>query len=429
MRADTFSSPIVVPPQRALQTHRSIVDQLARPSVFALLGRITRGSITIVDGDERFVFGPPAAPLAITIHVVDPSLYRSVLFDGSLGAGEAYMKGFWTCDDLPGLARILARNIDTLDAMDGGAAQLARRASELLAFVTTRNTRAGSRRNIAHHYDLSNDLFALFLDESMMYSSAVFERHDASLGEAQLAKLERVCRRLDLQPGDHLLEIGTGWGALAIHAARSYGCRVTTTTISQEQHRLASERVRAAGLEHRIEVLLSDYRDLGGHYTKLVSIEMIEAVGHEYLGDYFRACSQLLAPDGMMLLQAITIADRHHDRHIKSVDFIKEYVFPGSCIPSVTSMITSATRMTDLRLTQLDDLTLDYARTLRLWRERFMDRLPEVRRLGFDPSFIRMWEYYLAYCEGAFEERYLGCVHMLFTKPDARPSRRAELQP
>ena len=279
-----------------------------------------------------------------------------------------------------------------------------------------RNTRAGSRRNIAHHYDLSNEFFRLFLDDSMMYSSAVFDRDDTPLAEAQLAKLDRICQKLELTAADHLLEIGTGWGALAIHAARNYGCRVTTTTVSQEQHRLATERVRAAGLEDKVEILLRDYRDLDGQYDKLVSVEMIEAVGHEYLDGYFRACSERLVPGGTMLLQAITIADQQHERHRKSVDFIKAHIFPGSCIPSVTSMITSATRATDLRLSHLEDLTPHYARTLRCWRERFLDSTPRVRALGFDERFIRMWEYYLAYCEGGFEERYLGCVQMLFTK-------------
>ena len=420
MRADTQTLAIRPPAPRAGEAPRRIVDELARRSLFALFGRITRGSISVVEGDERFSFGAPGGSLDVTITVVAPAAYRAIFFGGSLGAGEAYMKGLWTCDDLVVLARILARNIETLDAMDGGATQLARRVQGLLAVATRRNTRARSRRNVAHHYDLSNELFGLFLDESMMYSSAIFEREDATLGEAQITKLERICQRLDLKPTDHLLEIGSGWGALAIHAARKYGCRVTTTTISREQHRLATERVRTAGCEDRIEVLLSDYRDLRGQYSKLVSVEMVEAVGHEYLDDYFRACSALLAPDGMMLLQAITIADQHHDRHRKSVDFIKEYIFPGSCIPSVTSMITSTTRATDLRLSNLEDLTPHYARTLKVWRERFLARLSEVRRLGFDESFVRMWEYYLAYCEGAFEERYLGCVHALFTKPQTR---------
>ncbi len=399
---------------------RSPVQGVARRSVLAVLARISRGALTLVDGDDRFPFGRSGHGPSATVTIVDPEAYRAILLGGSVGAGEAYMKGQWRCDDLPALARILARNLDVLDAMDSGVAGIARRVAGLLTAVGRRNTRAGSRRNIAHHYDLSNDLFALFLDDSMMYSSALFEHDRASLAEAQRTKLERICRQLELGPGDHLLEIGTGWGALAIHAARSHGCRVTTTTVSEEQHRLATERVRAAGLQDRIEVLLRDYRDLGGQHDKVVSIEMVEAVGHEYLDEYFRVCSERLSPEGMMLIQAITIADQHHERHRKTSDFIKEYIFPGSCIPSVTSMVTSATRASDLRLSDLEDLTPHYARTLRYWRERFLGTAREVRRLGFDEEFIRMWEYYLAYCEGGFEERYLGCVHMVFTKPGCR---------
>jgi cyclopropane-fatty-acyl-phospholipid synthase len=421
MRADDHSLTFRPPHDRPLvASPRSLVDAVARRSVLALFGKLARGSVSLVDGDARFELGRPGEGPSATITVRDQAAYRAILFGGSVGAGEAYMKGHWACDDLAALARILARNIETLDAMDGGAARLARRAGERVMGVARRNTRAGSRRNIARHYDLSNDFFALFLDESMTYSSAFFERDGSSLEEAQLAKLDRICRKLELEPGDHLLEIGTGWGALAIHAARAHGCRVTTTTISAEQHRLATERVRAAGLEDRIEVLLRDYRDLDGRYDKLVSIEMIEAVGHEYLDDYFRVCSERLAPDGLMLLQGITLADQHHEKHRASVDFIKEYIFPGSCLPSVTSMVSSATRGSDLRLADLEDLTPSYARTLRIWRDRFMARLDDVRRLGFDEEFIRMWEYYLAYCEGGFDERYLGCVHAVFTKPAAR---------
>jgi cyclopropane-fatty-acyl-phospholipid synthase len=330
------------------------------------------------------------------------------------------MRGHWTCDDLAVVARIFARNADVLAQMERGTARIPRLATDLLAKVTRRNTRAGSRRNIARHYDLSNEFFALFLDESMTYSSAIFEPATATLEEAQVEKLDRVCQKLELGPDDHLLEIGTGWGALAIHAAKSYGCRVTTTTVSAEQHRLAVDRVRALGLDGQIEVLLRDYRDLTGTYDKLVSIEMIEAVGHEYLDGYFRACSERLAPDGMLLVQAITIADQRHADHRDSVDFIKEYIFPGSCIPSVTTMVDAATRATDLRLFHLDDITPHYARTLHVWRERLWANADAVRRLGFDDAFLRMWEYYLAYCEGGFEERYLGSVHMLFTKPAAR---------
>jgi len=407
--------------------HRSegrALDGIIRRSVLALFTRITRGAISLVDGDERFSFGHPGDALAVTLIVRDPAAYRAILFGGSVGAGEAYMEGLWTCDDLPTLARILAKNLDALDAMDGGPARFARRVSDLFTTMTRRNTRAGSRRNITHHYDLSNEFFALFLDESLVYSSAIFEREDSSLAEGQRTKLDRVCRKLELGPGDHLLEIGSGWGSLAIFAASVYGCRVTTATVSREQHRLATERVRAAGLEERVEVVLRDYRDLRGTYDKLASIEMIEAVGHEYLDDYFRVSSERLAPHGVMLLQAITIRDQRHERHRKSVDFIKQHIFPGSCIPSVTTMLDSATRATDLCIEDLEDLTPHYARTLRLWRERLLGKRDEVRRLGFGEPFVRMWECYLAYCEGAFEERYLGCAQLLFTKPDARRATR-----
>ncbi len=421
MRADSNALAIRLPRGREIESRRrSFVDGAIRDKVLGLFGKIERGSILLVDGEERFAFGREGDPLSATITVSDPTVYRALLLDGSVGAGAAFGSGLWTCDDLPTLMRILARNIDVLDDMDSGIARLSRRLSSILGGASRRNTRAGSRKNIAHHYDLSNEFFGLFLDESMMYSSAIFNRTGASLAEAQIAKLDRVCQKLNLEPTDHLLEIGTGWGALAMHAARVYGCRVTTTTVSVEQYRLATARVLAAGLEGKIKVLLRDYRDLDGQYDKLVSIEMIEAVGHEYLDGYFRACSDRLAPHGVMLLQAITIADQHHERHRVGVDFIKEYIFPGSCIPSVTSMVTSATRATDLRLSDLDDLTPHYARTLRIWRERFLENLDQVRRLGFDETFVRIWEYYLAYCEGGFEERYLGCVHLLFTKPDSR---------
>ncbi len=426
MRAD-LNTPAIRPPRgrRIDLRTRSLLDDLFRRTVLLLLERVARGEIVLEDGEDRFSFGQRGDGLSATVIVRDPAAYQAVLLGGNVGAGEAYVDGLWTCDDLPSLARVLARNAGVLEAMSGGPAQFSRRVVELFS-GRRRNTRAGSRRNIAYHYDLSNELFALFLDPSMTYSSAIFERHDASLAEAQVAKLDRVCQKLDLKPEDHLLEIGTGWGALAIHAARAYGCRVTTTTLSREQHRLATERVRAARLEGKVEVLLEDYRELKGQYDKLVSIEMIEAVGHAYLDDYFRACSDRLAPEGVMLLQAITIADQHHERHRAHVDFIKEYIFPGSSIPSITSIVTSTTRATDLRLSHLEDLTPHYARTLRAWRERFLGEVENVRRLGYDESFVRRWEYYLACCEGSFEEGYLGCVHMLFTKPDRR---RAPIRP
>jgi cyclopropane-fatty-acyl-phospholipid synthase len=274
--------------------------------------------------------------------------------------------------------------------------------------------------NIAAHYDLGNDFYALFLDRTMTYSSGLFESPDATLEEASLAKYDRICRKLTLSSRDHVLEIGTGWGGFALHAATNYGCRVTTTTISRAQQDFARERIRGAGLEGRVDVLLQDYRNLTGKYDKLVSIEMIEAVGHHYLNAFFNACSGLLKDDGEMLLQAITIRDQVFDRHKRSVDFIKRYIFPGSCIPSVAAISLAVARVTDLRLFHLEDITPHYARTLQAWRRKFFDNLEEVRKLGYPETFIRMWEYYLSYCEAGFAERYLGDAQMLFTKPLSR---------
>jgi cyclopropane-fatty-acyl-phospholipid synthase len=309
-----------------------------------------------------------------------------------------------------------------MDALDGLETGLARFTNPLRKAVHAlrRNSRDGSRRNIAAHYDLGNDLLRCFLDETLMYSSATFEHAQQGLHEAQLARLDRICRKLELGPDDHLLEIGTGWGGLALHAAQHFGCRVTTTTISREQWTLARERVRAAGLEGRIEVLCEDYRDLTGTYDKLVSIEMIEAIGHEYHDTYFARCAQLLKPEGAMLLQAITIADQRYERARRSVDFIQRYIYPGSCIPSVAALSDSIARASDLRVFDLEDIGPHYATTLAHWRQNFRANLPRIRALGYDDTFLRMWEYYLCYCEGGFAERVLGDVMMLLVKPRNR---------
>jgi cyclopropane-fatty-acyl-phospholipid synthase len=285
-----------------------------------------------------------------------------------------------------------------------------------------RNSKTGSRRNIAAHYDLGNELFKLFLSEDMMYSSAIYRDADEPLEVASRRKLDRICTKLGLAPGLRVVEIGTGWGGFAIHAARHYGVHVTTTTISKEQHALAVERVRAAGLADRVEVLLSDYRDLTGTYDRLVSIEMIEAIGHQYLDTYFGKISTLLKPDGMALVQAITIEDHRYERALKNVDFIQRFIFPGSFIPSVASMVATLPRATDLRLYNLEDIGPSYAVTLREWRRRFNARLPEVRALGYPERFIRMWNFYLAYCEGGFLERSIGNAQLMLVKPGARPA-------
>ncbi|MGH7965847.1 MAG: class I SAM-dependent methyltransferase [Candidatus Binatia bacterium] len=402
----------------------SLVNRLARGAVFAQLQRLTHGQIAVVESGKRLTFGAVGdraqdGTLQATVFVHDPRFYTDIALGGSVGAGEAYINGLWSCDDLTTLGRIMILNGSVLDGMEKGVARLAAPVRKLFHYLR-QNTRVGSRRNIAAHYDLGNDFFSLFLDETMTYSCAIFEREDSTLHEASLAKIDRICRKLQLSPHDHLLEIGTGWGGFALHAAGRYGCRVTTTTISRQQYDLAVRRIADAGLADRVSVLLKDYRDLTGQYDKLVSIEMIEAVGHAFYDTYFRRCSELLKPDGMMLLQAIVIADQHYERAKHSVDFIQQYIFPGSCIPSITAMCNSLTRASDLHLFHLEDLTPHYATTLRSWRERLFANSGRVRALGYPETLLRLWEFYLCYCEAGFLERFIGDVQMLLTKPFCR---------
>lgn len=380
---------------------------------------LRHGKLVITDcmGETTLSEGP-AVPgdLAIRVHVTDLGFYRAVASNGSVGAGESYMDGQWTCDNLVGLIQLLVRNRDRLDGMETGMARIGGWAMKAW-HALRRNTREGSRRNIAAHYDLGNDFFRLFLSADLMYSSALWEGETDSLDVASTRKLNRVCHWLDLKPGDRVMEIGTGWGGFAVHAARYYGCHVTTTTISQEQFALASQRVAEAGLQDHVTLLLEDYRDLAGTYDKVVSIEMIEAIGAPYLDSYFAKIGSLLRPGGRALLQAITIEDHRYEQALASVDFIKRHVFPGSFIPSLQAMMSAKTKVTDLSLLRQEDFGLSYARTLRAWRERFLAKKDAVRAQGFDDRFIRMWEFYLAYCEGGFLERSIGVSHLLFHKP------------
>ena len=399
------------------------LDRIARRIVLDKLCHVHHGEITLVEAGKSRTFGRADAsfPLAVTLTVKSPAFYSDVAFGGSVGAGESYIHGCWDSSDPVALGRILLRNRDVLDSMEGGAALLTKPLQKAFHWLN-RNTRKGSRRNIAAHYDLGNDFYALWLDPQMMYSCAWYRTRETSLEEAAVAKLDRICRRLELGPGDRVVEIGTGWGGFAVHAARHYGCHVTTTTISREQHAYAKQRIQAEGLGDRITLLLDDYRDLEGQYDKLVSIEMIEAVGHEYLDTFFRKCSSLLKPDGQMLLQAITIADQRYDYARRNVDFIKRYVFPGGFLPSVTAMTSALTRVTDLRAVHIEDIGLHYAWTLRDWRERFFARIDEVRAQGYSDEFIRLWDFYLTYCESAFRERAIGDVQLHAIKPGARPA-------
>ena len=399
----------------------SALQQLGRRLFLARLAELREGELTVVEGGEQLTFGrrTPECNLRATIEVRHPQTYADAAFGGTVGGGEAYIRGLWRADDLTSLIRLMIVNRDVMQSMEGGPAIVAAPLRRVLHWLN-RNSRDGSRRNIAAHYDLGNDLFALMLDETMTYSCGVFEREDATLHEAQFAKFERICRKLRLSPNDRLVEIGTGWGGLAIHAASRYGCHVTTTTISREQHDWAKEKIAAAGLSDRVTLLLDDYRDLHGRYDKLVSIEMIEAVGARYLDTYTSQCSRLLEPHGAMLLQAITIQDQVYEAALKSVDFIQRFIFPGSFIPSVSAITESVRRSTDMKVFHLEDIGPHYATTLRYWRENFVARLPEVRRLGYPDAFVRMWEYYLCYCEGGFLERQIGDVQMLLTKPRCR---------
>ena len=403
-----------------------VLTQQAPPVKIGLAERLVRQRLTALEHGvltvegETYGHASERCQLRAAVRVHDARFWADVAFGGSVGAGESYTAGHWSADDLTAALRILAANREVMDAIDSGFAALSAPLRKVLHW-TARNTRSGSRRNIAAHYDLGNDFFALILDPTMMYSSALFERPAMTLEEAQIAKLERICQRLELKPGERVVEIGTGWGGFALHAAGRYGCHVTTTTISEKQHTLARERIRAAGLEDRITLLKRDYRDLDGRYDKLVSIEMIEAVGHQYFGAFFRKCAALLEPHGRMLLQAITIADQKYQAARKSVDFIKRYIFPGCCIPSVTALVSAATQASDLRLAHLDDIGPHYATTLRLWRENLSRNAAAARDLGYSEELLRMWEFYFGYCEAGFAERALGDIHALFVKPGARP--------
>lgn len=396
------------------------VANLAKKQVLKRLSKLKYGKLTLIDGDEKYVFGEAynetIPVIQASIEVLDASFYGEIAFGGSIGAGEAYMLGYWQADSLTDVVRLMARNQAVMDSLEGGYQWLSKPLMKTLHWLNS-NSEAGSRKNIAAHYDIGNALFALFLDPSMMYSSAIFNDEIVTLEAASEYKLKVICDKLQLKPTDRVIEIGTGWGGFAIYAAKHYGCHVTTTTISEQQHAYAQAKIIEEDLQDHIVLLKEDYRKLGGQYDKLVSIEMVEAVGHQYYDTYFAKVGQLLKPNGLALIQAITIADQRFDSAIQSVDFIQRYIFPGSNIPSNTAMLNSLTKASDLRLIDLEDIGEHYATTLRLWRERFFANLTQVKALGYSEAFIKMWDFYLSYCEGGFAERALGDVHLLLAKP------------
>ena len=407
--------------KQTLKTPVRWIDKICSPLLFSRLQKIEIGQVKIVDqlGEELFGNSEHSDELSVAIKVNDQRFYSDIAFGGTVAAGEAYMQGYWSCNNLTGLVRIMLRNRQVMDDVEGGFSLFK---APILRFIhwLNRNSQAGSRRNIEAHYDLGNEMFELFLDPTMMYSCAYYPDNQASLNQASTAKLQRICEKLQLSEQDHVVEIGTGWGGFAIYAASHFGCKVTTTTISKQQYEVARQRVIAAGLEDKVTLLMQDYRDLQGTYDKLVSIEMIEAVGPQYLETYFAKCSTLLKPDGIMLIQAITIQDQFYDQAIKSVDFIQRYIFPGGFIPSVTAISNAVKKSTDTRLFQMEDIGPHYATTLRDWRKNFFNNIEQIKGLGYSNQFIAMWEFYLCYCEGGFLERTLGTSHMVFIKPENR---------
>lgn len=416
------------------------VNYLARKAIFQALKHLQFGSLTLIEDFEQGVpnsqtFGSAEAqavtdtvatlnsstvgrhPLQVTLTIHDSSVYRQLLFGGSIVLADSYINGEWDTEDLTGLIRLAARNLVVLNKLESRFAGVSR-TFERAKHQLRNNDESGSKSNILAHYDLGNAMYERFLDDTMMYSSAVYPTPETSLARAQQHKLALICQRLQLSADDHVIEIGTGWGGFAIYAAQHYGCRVTTTTISDAQYQEAQRRVQQAGLEDKVTLLKQDYRELTGHYDKLVSIEMIEAVGHEYLPTFFAKCNELLKPTGLMVLQAITFNDQNYQDYLGSVDFIQTHIFPGGCLLSNQELNTQFTEQTDMVIKQLHDYGFDYAYTLRDWRAAFMDQRQEIKALGYDEAFIRLWEFYFCYCEGGFLERTIGVVQVTAVKPN-----------
>lgn len=397
---------------------KNLLHQLARALVFNQLKKIKTGQITIIEGSQKFSFGKKDK-LNVTVTVHDPRFFGALAFGGSIGVSEAFMQKFWSVSDLTKLIRIMAINQNTMDQLEGLFDMFLKPILKCLHYLN-QNSVKGSEINISKHYDLGNDFFSLFLDSTMMYSSAVFKNPHDSLYQGSIHKLETICQGLELTSQDHIIEIGSGWGGFAIYAAKHYGCKVTTTTISKEQYKYVSQKIKDLKLSHKITVLFSDYRHLKGQYDKLVSIEMLEAVGYQYYETYFKVCASLLKPQGLAVIQTITITDQRYEKAKRSVDFIQRYIFPGSCIPSITALQNSMTQSSDLKIYSIHDIGTHYARTLALWRERLFKNLKDIKALGFDDAFIRMWHFYFSYCEGGFEEKVISDIHLKLVKPGYR---------
>ena len=403
-----------------LSKNSLILDKVARKIILGYFKEIKEGQITVKENSDHMVFGEvtPKFPVKATIEVQNSRMYMDIAAKGLNGSADAFIKGWWTCDNLTNLVRIFTRNRDTANKFESGIANLAIWALKL-SHSCRRNNLKESLRNIHAHYDLGNEFFSTFLDDTRMYSCAIFTKPESSLHEASITKIDRICKKLNLSPADHLLEIGTGWGGFALYAAKNYGCRITSTTISQEQFIFSENLIKKNGLQDQVTILKKDFRELEGQFDKLVSIEMIEAIGHRLYKTFFQKCGQLLKPEGLLAIQAITITDNLFNESKDFIDFIKQYIFPGSCIPSI-SALCSAASSSDIKLFHLEDITPHYARTLKEWRTNFLKNKSRIKNLGFTNPFIRLWLFYLCYCEGGFIERQIGNVQMVFTKPLCR---------
>lgn len=395
-----------------------VYNKACKKLLFSFLNKLKKGQLTIHEGKDSYTFGNAEinnSAIAAVITINNPSAYKQFITGGSIGAAEAYIDKLWDCEDLTQLVQLFAVNQSLLDKLEKRFAFFSFMASRL-AHLKNRNSESGSKKNILAHYDLGNDMYTEFLDESMMYSSAKFIDGTETLSQAQTIKLTKICDQLDLKETDHLIEIGTGWGGLAVFACQNYGCRVTTTTISDKQFQFAKERIERLGLSDKITLLKQDYRQLSGSYDKLVSVEMIEAVGHNYLATFFNKCNSLLKPQGKMLLQAITIADQRYDYYRKSVDFIQKYIFPGGCLPSIAIMANHIKSQSTMVIESIDDFGLDYAKTIEHWKVAFNKAQDNLHALGYDERFMRLWNYYLCYCQGGFKEKQISVVHLVANK-------------
>ena len=400
-----------------IKSKPSVLAKIFKKLLLYQFKQIKYGCIILNEGDSKIVFGDENSNLKVEAHVLSDEFYVLAGSGGDLGIAEAYSAGYWDADDMVKLIQIVIKNQEIQKSLEGGFAKFLNPINRYI-HRSRRNTVSGSKDNIVAHYDLSNEFFQTWLDKSMTYSCAIFEPENLSLYDASKEKLDRICRKLNIQSDDHIVEIGTGWGSFALHAVKKYDCRVTTTTISNRQYEYVAQLIEKEGVKDKITLLKNDYRELNGQFDKLVSIEMIEAVGHNYIEQFFKTCSSLLKPNGLMAIQGITYHEQGFENHLKSVDFIKKYIFPGSNLISVNHVLSVIKGYTDLSLVHLEDITKYYAETLKLWRDKYKSEIKEIKRMGYSDEFLRMWDYYFIYCEAGFRERFIGDVQLVMAKPE-----------